>query len=391
MGATLRILAVGDILLGEQYVTLGRGMGTMLKRRGVHYAFEAIRPTLQEADILFGNLEAPLAKPRRLAVAANAFRGCPEAAEALAWAGFDVLSLANNHMLEHGAEVALETIEHLSSQGIHSVGCAASQQGAREALILTRGGRRIAFLAFTFVPIPPRAPDLTARESVEGLCERVAARRSRCDLLLLSLHWGAEYMDVPSPFQVHAAHRLIDAGADVILGHHPHVLQGIESYNGGLIAYSLGNFVFDMHFCCETRLGAILAMTVEEGALRSYELLPVYINDAFQPTLMADEEKDQVLAYLDDCTARLPNPQSDDPLQAAQRYVEYVAQRRREIVAMQRRYYTLGRLSPAANWVRAWRRLRRIITGRSGQVAPERAHEAWLLGLTDEKIEVGDA
>lgn len=131
MGKMIEIVAVGDVMLADQYNTIGRGVGSVARRRGPHFAFDLIRAALHDADIVFGNLEAPLGRHVPLLWAANAFRGLPESAEGLSSAGFDVLGLANNHIMQHGPGPALETVNLLSQHQMLAVGLGQNELEAR--------------------------------------------------------------------------------------------------------------------------------------------------------------------------------------------------------------------------------------------------------------------
>lgn len=283
------LLAIAGSAAAEQAVTLaavgdiqlGRGVGRMIEKEGPDYPFRMVAPLLRSADLTFGNLECALSEEGRPIPKQFSFKADPAAALGMAGAGFDLLSLANNHSMDCGREGLLETQAALAGRGIRSVGAGRDAAEAAAPVILEHGGLRIAFLARTMV-----APEgVIYREDAPGVAaldperieDEVRAARRQADLVVVSLHWGIEYARQPQEEQRRLARRLVDAGACLVLGHHPHALQPVERYRGGLIAYSLGNFVFDAG--PKGRQGAILRCTLTAGGVGSAELIPVAIRE----------------------------------------------------------------------------------------------------------------
>jgi poly-gamma-glutamate synthesis protein (capsule biosynthesis protein) len=333
----VRLVAVGDIMLGDYALCLGRGVSSAIRKRGPDHPFVHVGDCLREGDIVFGNLEAVLSNRgvKRGSVRSLAMRGDPQAAEGLRRAGFNVVSLANNHALEHGWEALKETMSALSERGIGYVGVGSSPEEGREPLVVTAKGMAIAFLAYCLVH------DETAYLSVDNprdICGDVAKARTRADLVVVSLHWGNEYIHRPSPDQVRLAHDIIDSGCTVILGHHPHVLQGIERYNEGLIAYSLGNFVFDM-WGRNTRESAILKVVLSKAGVTDLEVVPVCINRSYQPEVLSGHEGKQVLSRLEDWSSPLLRRADGDMETQTEMYVEEAAACRSAQRKEVRRYF----------------------------------------------------
>lgn len=249
------IAAVGDIMFGRYKID---DEGERTYRAVVRGdAFAAVAPLLGDADLAFANLETPIMYEPATFFRVHqslTFRADPARATDLARAGFNVISLANNHVHNLGGGGAAESRVHLEAAGIAVAGAGADVAQAFQPVLQREGGLTIAFLAYTIwhnalSPVTPEG--VVAHISVGDLLHRVpdAVRAARAELgadfVVVSVHWGTEFEPHPAPSQVEAAHRLVDAGADLVLGHHPHVLQDIERYHGGVIAYSLGNFVFD--------------------------------------------------------------------------------------------------------------------------------------------------
>jgi poly-gamma-glutamate capsule biosynthesis protein CapA/YwtB (metallophosphatase superfamily) len=271
----ITLAAVGDVLLD-------RGIGRGIRRFGVEWPFEKVTSILESADLAFCNLECPLSRRGIRINKPVCFQADPDTVGCLKDAGLDLVSLANNHTLDCGRRGLTETMATLDDAGIGHVGAGATVAEAAQPVILDIDGIRVAVLARngllpecvwyrTDAPnIAPLDPDTIEQE--------VAAAARQADVVIVSIHWGVEYRQHPQPEQEDLAHRIIDAGADVILGHHPHVIQPIEEYHGGLIAYSLGNFLFDnpRRQCCDT---LILECRLTKSGLADYEVVPVEIRD----------------------------------------------------------------------------------------------------------------
>jgi poly-gamma-glutamate synthesis protein (capsule biosynthesis protein) len=216
-------------------------------------------------------------------------------AEGLAFAGFDLTTLATNHILDCGGygfgcqgRTLVDTLAALRAQGIESVGAGADVAEAREVRMLERGGQRIAFLGLTAV-VPdtwaaqgrPGAAPLSNEHLPTALTD-IAAARAQAEVVVVLVHWGVEYADAPTAEQRDWARQMIAAGATLVVGNHPHVIQPVEALGDGLVAYSLGNFVFDQE-PPDTRRGLVLEVTIESGAVLTWRTLPVRIEQLFQP------------------------------------------------------------------------------------------------------------
>ncbi|HHW28547.1 MAG TPA: CapA family protein [Syntrophomonadaceae bacterium] len=286
-------------------VMLGRGVATAMSQNGMFYPFEQMAPYLQSADLTFGNLESPLSLQGTPIPGKGIWlRGDPEAAAALKEAGFDVLSIANNHILDYDSPALLDTMEFLREQGIDPVGAGSNLEEAVQPVIKEVNGYKIAFIAATEMAdifwdySYPRT--FEAKEDRPGvqkldadqLVEAVAALKDDVDLIAVSLHWGTEYSDYPLDVQRETAHRLVDAGAKLVLGHHPHCLQGIEVYKDSLIAYSLGNFIYDKQRRPKCQETVLVKIFFKDLNIEKAEVTPVVIADAQpRPADKADGER----------------------------------------------------------------------------------------------------
>jgi len=331
-------MAVGDIMLGDSTLCIGHGVGAKIKARGVTFPFLHVADVLRKGDIVFGNLEAVLSNNGMDKKYLNsvAMRAMPEAVAGLNYAGFSVLSLANNHILEHGSHSLLETAQVLAQHNIKYSGVDTPSSKARRPLMVNAKGIKIAFLSYCLVP------DKTAYISINGhdeICHDVRKAKSQADIVVVSLHWGSEYIERPAPWQVNLAHHIIDSGANVISGHHPHVLQGIESYNRGVIAYSLGNFVFDMNYIEETIYSVILECKLSKKGVDDFKLYPIIIGADYAPQPLLGGEGERLLTRLNRLSSELKAESSLNHMIAGEEYSKQAESSRRQARKKMWRYF----------------------------------------------------
>ncbi len=246
-------------------VMLGRMVGYLANRRGDYsYPFQDVAPFFRAADAGSVNLESPLLETCAVS-SASSMRFCaePEFAQALAQAGIATVSFANNHMLDQGAQGVRDTNALLSGAGIRVVNHASST-------IEDVRGKKIGFVSFNLTW--GNVGDEEIRTTIQDL-------RNRSDFTVVNFHWGEEYRATPTEEQKRIGRLAVDAGADVVVGHHPHVLEPIEQYKGKYIFYSLGNLVFDQSWSQATMQSALvkLSWSPDTDAL-SYELVPFVID-----------------------------------------------------------------------------------------------------------------
>ncbi|MFW5895306.1 MAG: CapA family protein [archaeon] len=290
---SVKLMAVGDVMLGDHPICIGHGVRSLIEKKGSEFIFREISGILNNADITFGNLESVLSNIRvdKSNVDSLRLRGTESSVNGLVYAGFNVMSLANNHILEHGYDSLVRTIDLLEDNGIKSAGVAENNSKSHELVVIERNGISFGFLAYCLIN------DSTAYCSIDDIDEiidDVRKRKDKVDNLIVSLHWGNEYIRKPSPQQVQLGHSIIDAGADLILGHHPHVLQGVEKYKEGIIAYSLGNFVFDM-WQRKMRESMILSLDFSKNKVEKFKIIPIIIDkDNFQPRPLHGFKKEKL-------------------------------------------------------------------------------------------------
>ena len=285
----VNLAAVGDIMLD-------RGVAEAIARNGLNSILPAVAVQLRAADIAFANLECPLASVGPHDPAKAIFRADPKTVEVLLQGGFDVVSLANNHTLNAGPAGLNETMQHLEDAGIKYAGAAREAARGSDPVFLDARGKRIGFLAYTDLDFRHDSQSKVDADLAK-LRSQVAAARSTCDLLVVSFHWGVQYSGTPTDRQVDVAHAGIDSGADLILGHHPHVLQGAEIYKNRLILYSMGNFVFDPGSAVEAESG-IFQVYYRPGKGLQLWMTPVYIRRRMSPEYPAAAERDRILSHF---------------------------------------------------------------------------------------------
>ena len=298
------INAVGDIMLA------GKGSATF-SRRGYDYPFAGTSSILKNGDITVGNLEAPLAQTgREFKEKKFRFKTDPRAAAALKRAGFSILTLANNHILDFGSSGLRETLHHLDRQGIFHSGAGETLAEARREALVTSSGVKIAFLAYSLTfPSEFYAGDGragTAPGYHPYYLEDIARARGVADYVVVSFHWGEEKAILPKSYQVNAAHRAVDAGADLVLGHHPHVLQGIERYKNAVIFYSLGNFAFGSLSSSADR--SVIARITLDNGVKEVELIPLNVLNSdvhFQPRLLTGDKGREVIERLNTVSQKM--------------------------------------------------------------------------------------
>jgi hypothetical protein len=281
------------VFLGD--VALGRSMERHLARYGPAYPWQGLGPLLAGADLAVANLECVLTTRGRPLDKTYLIRAHPQWARSLVAGGLDLVTLANNHALDFGQPGLDETLGVLAEWGVATVGAGPSGAAAEayRPAQFTLNGVRVALLGYAAarwkgsVDVP--ATEHLAWAEPARVQAGVRAVRDEADLVVVLLHAGTEYAAMPSADQVAVAHAAIEAGADLVVGHHPHVTQTVERYQGGLIVYSLGDALFDIPRPAAMQGDLLRVRATPEGLLRA-ELWPFWIEDGIRPRLLADEE-----------------------------------------------------------------------------------------------------
>jgi poly-gamma-glutamate synthesis protein (capsule biosynthesis protein) len=331
--------------------------------------FAGVRGALARADLCFGQLETAVTdRGVRSPHARLAMRTPPQAAAAIAAAGFDVMSFAGNHCLDWGEEGFADTLTHMAEAKVKLAGAGVNIEAARTPVFATCGAARIAFLAYSSIlpenywaerdrpgsaPMrahtryemiepdqpgtPPRIITEPHGDDLAALTRDVTAAKRSADIVALSMHWGIHMTPVViADYQKQVAHAAIDAGADIVLGHHPHILKGVEFYRGAAIVYSMGNFAIEQpqafdpaivqapsfkHLLSlhpdrqpsslyllpeDTRKSMIVEIRIRGGRIDSVSALPVWIDDRSTPHALTPDAPhfSEVADYLRDISAR---------------------------------------------------------------------------------------
>jgi poly-gamma-glutamate capsule biosynthesis protein CapA/YwtB (metallophosphatase superfamily) len=288
------------ILVGGD-VNMGRNIGKKILAGDIDYPFAKISDTLKDADITFVNLESQLADlGGETQSPTNEFRfaGPPESAQSLKNAGIDIVSVANNHMWDYGKDRLFETLDSLDKNGVKYVGASQNPDDKYGANIIEVNKKKIAFLAMTTLLNGYEnsgATEYVSFNNSQAIVAEINRIRLDVDYVFVSIHTGTEYQTQPGDAMIELSHKLIDAGADGIIGHHPHVPQPIEIYNGKPIFYSLGNFAFWQPFSFWTQHAYLARITLDKGNMK-YEVIPV--NSGWQPSLLTDSDSINKLMEL---------------------------------------------------------------------------------------------
>ena len=282
------LMAVGDIMLG-------RTIGELIEEEGFEAPFLYTAETLNQADLTIGNLECPISTQGTPEGKKYTFCAPLAAGQSLAYAGFDLVSLANNHTLDYGESALQETMDTLAENGILWAGAGMDADSAYQPVFIEINGLRLAFLAFMDIPLTEDFDYLSweAGDNQPGVAWAHADKISECvrqakveaDIVIVLVHNGYEIVQKVSSEQQEVAHLAIDSGASLVIGSHPHVLQRIEEYNGSLIVYSMGNFVFD-NFLFPPNYSAILSVELSPQGVESYEMIDVIVQLDGVPQIM---------------------------------------------------------------------------------------------------------
>ncbi len=281
--APVTLSFVGDILLGSN-------VERILTANGYDYPYTDVLDYLQQADIAVGNLETPITTHEQASTALYQYKSSPLALPALAEAGIKLVNLANNHVMDYGIQGLTDTLTALDQSGILHVGAGKDAQDAFQKVVIDMQGLRVAFLGFThvvndqFAKAGLNKPGVADTYNYVIPVQKIEDAKKEADLVIVLVHWGKEREDKPIAKQIELAHRFVDAGADLIVGSHPHVVQSFEQYKGKWIAYSLGNFIFTTNEFPLTWESVILqASCLKEGC--DLQLVPILTKSA-KPQVM---------------------------------------------------------------------------------------------------------
>jgi poly-gamma-glutamate synthesis protein (capsule biosynthesis protein) len=314
---TITFLAAGDIMLSRNVA------GTIKKKNDPLLPFRNMEGVLKSTDFNFANLESPISGTDYFnPTGSMVFNAPPAYADGLQKYNFQVLNLANNHAFDQGLAGLVHTGDFLDSLGIKHMGTGKNVDEAWQPVIIDIKGIKIGFIGASFSSINDGGKatnDYVARiEDVTHLKSSILNLKSKTDFIVATMHAGTEYTHTPNAAQIAFAHAAIDAGADMVIGAHPHWIQTVETYQDKYIFYSLGNFIFDQEWSQETKEGLALKIQISKnqvsnpaapGAanledlqgqripakLDSVELIPVILENYSTPRPATPEETKTIL------------------------------------------------------------------------------------------------
>lgn len=288
----LKIACVGDIMCGDSFYALGRGVASSLDRYGRNFLPSEIVDVFSEHDMVLCNIESVLSDVGRKEYSLRSLhmRGRPKVANYLAEWGITVAHMANNHILEQGSEAAVDTVQQLEQAGINVVG--SGKDG------LFQRGVKIAEATFDNMTVATLGACFLREKyayyggaELDELLNAVSLLAAEGKIVIVSAHWGNELIKRPALCQRQIGRQLLQAGASLVIGHHSHVVQGIEKVDDGLIAYSLGNFIFDS-FLSDCEWSIILSITISHNKIIDWQCFPIQKDSVHRPALACGKRKD---------------------------------------------------------------------------------------------------
>jgi poly-gamma-glutamate synthesis protein (capsule biosynthesis protein) len=301
---TVQIAFVGDIFLGNW-------AEPFIKTHGYDYPLKDCIGILQEADLTVGNWECPITDSGTPFPKEFVLRASPGVEKSLSSSNIHALNLANNHILDYGVSGLKNTLSILGQAQIQHFGAGLNRGQACKEASFNLKGQKIAFLGFsTTFPQEFWATDTSAGTAFpyeELLRENIPRMAQNYDIVVISFHWSAELLEKPKEYQISLAHLCIDLGADLIIGHHPHIAQGVEVYKGAPIFYSLGNFAF-ASYSQNAKVGLIVEVDFKLGKAISAKITPVNVYNEqvhFQPVPLSNSAKSDFLSYLNSISQEL--------------------------------------------------------------------------------------
>jgi len=249
---TINITAIGDCLMHNTQILSGQQADGSYN---FDTFFTPVKPLIEEGDYCSANFEAPMAGPDSRYAGYPLFNSPDEIADTFKQAGIDLIITANNHILDRGYKGALRTMEVLHSRGLDTTGTYASREESQQFLIKDIRGVKVGYLAYSYstngIPVPAEHPYFFNYLQPEKIVQDIALLRPQVDVVVLVLHWGQEYQPRPTEEQRQMAIKFLSAGADIILGSHPHVIQTMETLKiddrDAFVIYSMGNFISHQH------------------------------------------------------------------------------------------------------------------------------------------------
>lgn len=318
--------AVGDIMLGGKIEDL-------VGNKPDNSIFEEVSSLLEQSDIVFGNLECPLTSHSEKAtwdytkildkpVIINGkeygnsiyLKASPKMSNYLKKCKFSILSLANNHIMDYGITGLTDTIKILNKIDIKYIGCGYNIEDARMPVIFDIKGIKLGFLAYCDIYIASKKR--AGNCPLKYVYDDIKKLKTKSDIIIVSIHQGMDLADYPLTDEIELMHSIIDAGAKIVLRHHPHVIQGIEEYADGLIFYSLGNLIFDYTVdplwkdLAKSRESLMVKFLISKTKIESFKIIPIFIDDNFRPKQMSLENEIATTKRINILSSRIINPET---------------------------------------------------------------------------------
>lgn len=294
----ISVLFLGDAMLS-------RGVAYQIsKNNDLYYPFRNIQALLQQNDFVFANFESPIIPGRQIHAGEMMFRVDENLAPILKELNFSIFSLANNHMLDFGQKGLLNTLKLLDENQIQYIGAGENYQEAHQYKILEKNNIKIAFLAYNDSDVILATNEATENRpgtafmDLEALKNDVIEAKNSADFVIVSIHSGTEYQENQNSRQTEFARTAIDAGANLVIGHHPHVVQPIEKYKNGYIFYSLGNCIFDQAGSEETTEGIAAQISFTKNEIKNIKILPFIIENYSQPKIISQKDNPETFQKI---------------------------------------------------------------------------------------------
>ncbi len=303
---SLVIFFAGDMMIGNRILPV-------INRFGALYPYKNVIGLIKESNISFCNLEAPFLdsdKPPKFEKKYS-FKVPEKYINLLTESGIDIVSLANNHIMDFNDEGLVSTIEILDKNSIYHCGAGINIEEANKPVIIEKQGFKIAFLGYSMT-FPKefyagKNKPGTAYPYILRFKKSLKELSSISDFIIVSIHWGAEGEKFPKQYQKNFAHFAINSGANIVIGHHPHVIQGIEIYKNGLIFYSLGNFIFGS-YGEHAKEGILVKTEILEKKIKNAQIIPINVDNTvtnFQPDLIKSNKYKKIIQKINEISMEL--------------------------------------------------------------------------------------
>jgi poly-gamma-glutamate capsule biosynthesis protein CapA/YwtB (metallophosphatase superfamily) len=307
----IKLAFFGDMMLGGEFIGYSEKHSSDLL-----YPFKKVEDSFHDADICVMNLEGPLpaGKSKRSGVT-SILQNHPGLLDYLQGKGTFILNLANNHIMDYGPDGLKATLDGLDARGIYHIGAGLDSEAASREVIVDRNGMRMGFVAYTSdeqnvgaVLAGPTSPGCASFTDINKVIYQVKKLKTCVDVVCVCMHWGHEYYLFPSFEQVTIAHMLADVGVDIIIGHHPHVIQGVEKFKNTLIMYSLGNFFLPAFRATSGRITyrkrvakqfLIVECQIDSAKKKEYQCIGGAVSKDFSMKPFMGLEKDKFMAEID--------------------------------------------------------------------------------------------